>query len=329
MPPSGLGYRGPVAGGDSRASFGRFPHRAILPPSPLQANRNPQSAVIPQSGGMATRCGVAMRPGARRNMATQRRPPRRAGCGHATPGALQSAGEVRQCPAREGARDCQATSSLTGTFDGFAASAAAGMATRPGRPLPGRDLHPLERRTFHGTRGLLHPNDLEKRLNHYRLKAVESGASETRKGPLKWLSVRDACPWLSCRAKRSISLACRTTEMATAMRTLPFEPHADSPKSRTESSPPKDGGVKPGAQNLKCTFPHHPLDDPAVVFVRRPHSHDPWLGIEDHNDIGVVKHHLRSLSKKAIHLLLRKQSGWGHVLGPRSAYRLPKSCNYI
>ena len=39
----------------------------------------------------------------------------------------------------------------------YATSAAAGMAARPGRPLPGRDLHPLELRTFHGARGLLRP----------------------------------------------------------------------------------------------------------------------------------------------------------------------------
>jgi len=38
-------------------------------------------------------------------------------------------------------------------------SAAAGMVTRPGRPLPGRDLHPLERRTFHGA-----PRPLQPRL---------------------------------------------------------------------------------------------------------------------------------------------------------------------
>ncbi len=33
---------------------------------------------------------------------------------------------------------------------------ATGIATRPGRPLPGQDFHLLEQRTFHGTRGLVH-----------------------------------------------------------------------------------------------------------------------------------------------------------------------------
>jgi hypothetical protein len=40
--------------------------------------------------------------------------------------------------------------------DRFVASAAAGMATRPGRPLPARGLHPLERHTSHGARGPAH-----------------------------------------------------------------------------------------------------------------------------------------------------------------------------
>ena len=38
----------------------------------------------------------------------------------------------------------------------FVTSAAAGIATRPGRPLPGQDLHLLEQRTFHGAPGPLH-----------------------------------------------------------------------------------------------------------------------------------------------------------------------------
>ena len=43
-------------------------------------------------------------------------------------------------------------------FDSFVTSTIAGIATRPGRPLPGQDLHLLEQRTFHGTPGLLHPS---------------------------------------------------------------------------------------------------------------------------------------------------------------------------
>ena len=40
-------------------------------------------------------------------------------------------------------------------FDHFVPSTTAGRATRPGRPLPGRDSHPLEQQTFHGTPGLV------------------------------------------------------------------------------------------------------------------------------------------------------------------------------
>ncbi len=42
-------------------------------------------------------------------------------------------------------------------FDHFVTSMAAGIATRPGRPLPGQDLHLLEQRTFHGTPGPAQP----------------------------------------------------------------------------------------------------------------------------------------------------------------------------
>src|SRR5262249_41169088 len=48
-----------------------------------------------------------------------------------------------------------ATLCLPGS-DRFVTSAAAGIATRPGRPLPGQDLHLLEQRTFHGAPGPLH-----------------------------------------------------------------------------------------------------------------------------------------------------------------------------
>jgi len=44
-------------------------------------------------------------------------------------------------------RQPEAASCLPG-FSRFVASTTAGIATRPGRPLPGRDSHPLERRTF-------------------------------------------------------------------------------------------------------------------------------------------------------------------------------------
>ena len=39
------------------------------------------------------------------------------------------------------------------SFDCFVASTPVGIATRPGRPLPGQDLHLLEQRNFHGTPG--------------------------------------------------------------------------------------------------------------------------------------------------------------------------------
>jgi len=67
----------------------------------------------------------------------------------------------RPCPRKCLLASCQVTSSLTRTFDGFVASAPAGIATRPGRPLPGRDLHPLELRTFHGARGPPRPTEAD------------------------------------------------------------------------------------------------------------------------------------------------------------------------
>ena len=48
-------------------------------------------------------------------------------------------------------------------FDHFVTSMAAGIATRPGRPLPGQDFHLLEQRTFHGTPGPAHRRRLQDR----------------------------------------------------------------------------------------------------------------------------------------------------------------------
>lgn len=45
------------------------------------------------------------------------------------------------------ARQPKAANFLPGSDD-FVTSVAAGMATRPERPLPGRDLHPLENYAF-------------------------------------------------------------------------------------------------------------------------------------------------------------------------------------
>jgi hypothetical protein len=39
------------------------------------------------------------------------------------------------------------------SFDCFVTSTTVGIATRPGRPLPGQDFHLLEQRNFHGTPG--------------------------------------------------------------------------------------------------------------------------------------------------------------------------------
>ena len=41
-------------------------------------------------------------------------------------------------------------------FDHIVTAIVARIATRPGRPLPGQDLHLLEQRTFHGARGPPH-----------------------------------------------------------------------------------------------------------------------------------------------------------------------------
>jgi len=54
---------------------------------------------------------------------------------------------VHACYGLPTCRRPDAASCLPG-FGRFVASATAGIATRPGRPLPGRDFHPLEQRTF-------------------------------------------------------------------------------------------------------------------------------------------------------------------------------------
>ena len=55
-------------------------------------------------------------------------------------------------------------SSLPG-FGRFVTSRTSGIATRPGRPLPGQDFHLLEQRTFHGTRGPLQQRSLYLQLH--------------------------------------------------------------------------------------------------------------------------------------------------------------------
>ena len=54
---------------------------------------------------------------------------------------------VHSCYGLPTRRQPFAASFLPG-FDRFVTSTIAGIATRPGRPLPGRDLHPLEQQTF-------------------------------------------------------------------------------------------------------------------------------------------------------------------------------------
>jgi len=61
---------------------------------------------------------------------------------------------VHACYGLPTRRQPEAASFLPG-FGRFVTSTTAGIATRPGRPLPGQDFHLLEQRTFHGTRGPL------------------------------------------------------------------------------------------------------------------------------------------------------------------------------
>ena len=55
---------------------------------------------------------------------------------------------------------------LPGGSDGFVASATAGIATRPGRPLPGQDSHLLDQRAFYSRRTWTSTPDYDLRLCH-------------------------------------------------------------------------------------------------------------------------------------------------------------------
>jgi hypothetical protein len=135
---------------------------------------------------------------------------------------------------------------------------ATGIATRPGRPLPGQDFHLLEQRTLHGTRGRAHPS----------CAAQESVAEHTAEGRQHALSVTPR--WQFC--LRSDTVPSTSWATFAQRRRVPLRaPHLTSSHASRSHTRTIDI-VNPLSWTcaLGPTCPHSTAD----IHVRRPG----WLG---------------------------------------------------